>query len=77
MGDGRRPDAPILGTGRAENRCASGVSVRGRGLIELELRDRLGSIEIEDRGLIKVKRGLGQTASILPDPCRKKRRRTG
>ncbi len=42
---------------------ASGVRVVGRGLIELILRDELGSREVEGRGLIKVEIGLGRAPS--------------
>ena len=39
----------------------SGLPAIGRGLIELELRDGLGSREVEGRGLIELKFGLGRT----------------
>lgn len=39
--------------GRFRAPRVSGVRVVGRGLIETELPDRLGRIEVEDRGLIE------------------------
>jgi hypothetical protein len=38
---------------------SSGVPVMGRVLVERVLRDGLGSLEIEDRGLVEVELGLG------------------
>jgi hypothetical protein len=38
----------------------SDLPVLGRRLIELELRESLGSGEIEGRGLVEVKLGLGE-----------------
>lgn len=41
---------------------ASGVPVMGRVLVELVLGEGLGSLEIEDRGLVEVELGLGRAA---------------
>jgi len=61
MGGGGRPGAS---TGRAERRREGGsnLPVLGRGLIELELRESVGSGEIEGRGLVEVEFGLGRAA---------------
>ena len=62
MGDGERHGGrrqrPREGPARA-----SGIPVVGRGLIELELRESLGSGEIEGRGLVEVELSLGRAAS--------------
>jgi hypothetical protein len=42
----------------------SGIPVMGRGLIELVLRDGLGSREVESRGLVEVEFGLWRAAGI-------------
>ena len=61
MGGGGRPGGS---TGRAGCRRERGseVPVLGRGLIELEFRDRVGGGEVESRGLVKVERGLRRAA---------------
>jgi hypothetical protein len=41
----------------------SGLPVMGSGLIELVVRDGVGSGEIEGRGLVEVQLGLGRAAS--------------
>ena len=61
MGGGGRPGASTGRAGRRRER-ASDLPVLGRRLIELELRDSVGSGEIEGRGLVEVKLGLGRAA---------------
>ena len=58
VGDGlvRRAGGARIGPGRA-----SGLPVMRSGLIELVLRDGLRSREVEGRGLIELKFGLGRT----------------
>jgi hypothetical protein len=41
----------------------SGIRVMGSGLIELVVRESVGSGEIEGRGLVEVQLGLGRPAS--------------
>jgi hypothetical protein len=68
MGNGARRmlgwavgDSLVRGA-RARPARASGVPVMGRVLVELVLGDGLGSLEIDDRGLVEVELGLGRAA---------------
>ena len=51
------------GRGGRRGERGSELPVVGRGLIELELRDSIGSGEIEGRRLVEVEFGLGRAAS--------------
>ncbi len=59
---GGHPGGGTGGSGRSRER-GSGLPVVGYGLIELVLRESVGSGEIEGRGLIEAQLGLGRAAS--------------
>jgi len=65
MGDRGRPDGRGQRVAEEGNEAGrpSGIPVLGRGLIELEVRESVGSGEIEGRGLVEVQLGLGRAAS--------------
>jgi hypothetical protein len=65
MGDRGRPDGRgqrVAEEGSEAGR-PSGIPVMGSGLIELVVRESVGSGEIEGRGLVEEKLGLGRAAS--------------
>ena len=62
MGDGGRPGGSTGRPGRRRER-GSDPRVLGRGRIDLELRESEGRGEVEGRGLVEVKLGLGRDAS--------------